>query len=122
MPETPDAATSGRLARGERTRSRLLEAARETFATAGWARTRVEDVCRTAGVGHGTFYAYYANKTAVLEALVRQHAEALNTVLEADWTSGDLAADVRRVIAGFVELSERDADVRGVWLAAAPAE
>ena len=122
MPDTPDVATSARLARGERTRARLLDAARETFAGSGWARTRVEDICRSAGVGHGTFYAYYANKTAVLEALVRRPATALNAVLEADWTSGDLTGDVRRVIAGFVELAERDADVRLVWLAAAPAE
>jgi len=122
----PPASTSepalGRVARGEQTRARLLDAARHAFATAGWSRARVEDVCRAAGVGHGTFYAYYANKTSVLEALVRRHAEDLNTVLEADWTSGDVRADVRRVIAGFVEISERDADVRSVWSAAAPAE
>ncbi len=111
-----------RAARAERTKARLLQAARESFASAGWSRARVEDVCRTAGVGHGTFYAYYANKTDVLEALVRRHAEDLNTVLEAEWTSGDLRADVHRVISGFVSLSERDRDIRAVWLAAAPAE
>ncbi|HVF20234.1 MAG TPA: TetR family transcriptional regulator, partial [Mycobacteriales bacterium] len=51
MPATADDASIGRAAKGERTRARLLDAARETFAAAGWARTRVEDVCRTAGVG-----------------------------------------------------------------------
>ncbi len=109
-------------ARGERTRARLLDAARAAFVDVGWARARVEDVCRTAGVGHGTFYGYYANKADVLEALVRRHAADLNTLLETPWTSGDLRADVRRVIDGFVEQSARNADVRAVWLAAATSE
>lgn len=108
--------------RGDRTRARLLEAAREAFVDVGWSRARVEDVCRAAGVGHGTFYAYYGNKASVLEALVRRHAADLYTLLEAEWTSGDLRADVHRVIDGFVAQSERDADVRAVWLAAATAE
>lgn len=111
-----------RSRRGEHTRARLLAAGREAFAEVGWSRARVEDVCRVAGVGHGTFYAYYANKTAVLEALVRRHAEGLYALLEQPWGGGDLRGDVQRVIAGFVELSRADQDVRATWFAAAPAE
>ena len=118
----PDAAGSPRSARGERTRAKLLDAARVAFAGVPWSRARVEDVCRAAGVGHGTFYAYYANKEAVLEALVRRHADALYHLADADWTTGDVAADVRRVIAGFVALSAEDRDIREVWFAAAPSE
>src|SRR4051794_16576772 len=95
-----------RTRRGELTRGRLLEAARVAFLGVGWHRARVEDVCRTAGIGHGTFYAYYANKTAVVEALVRQHAASLYRLAEQPWTSGDVRADVRTVISGFVALSE----------------
>ncbi|HVE98394.1 MAG TPA: TetR/AcrR family transcriptional regulator [Mycobacteriales bacterium] len=111
-----------RLVRSEQMRARLLAAARESFAAQGWSRARVEDICRTAGVGHGTFYGYYANKGAALESIVRAHAADLYTLLEAEWTSGDVRSDVERVIGGFVALSERDADVRDVWLAAAPAD
>ncbi|HWL38375.1 MAG TPA: TetR/AcrR family transcriptional regulator [Frankiaceae bacterium] len=109
-----------RTTRGERTRAKLLDAAREAFAGVPWSRARVEDVCRAAGVGHGTFYAYYANKEAVLEALVRRHATVLYHLADADWTTGDVVEDVRRVIAGFVALSEEDRDIREVWFAAAP--
>jgi AcrR family transcriptional regulator len=124
--------TTGR--RGERTRARLLEAARTTFASVGWPRVRVEDVCRAAGVGHGTFYAYYGNRVEILEALVRRHAAALYALVEASWVTQqsrdpglprgreELRDDVRRVLAGFLELSARDADIRRVWLAAAPSE
>lgn len=106
--------------RGERTRAKLLDAARVAFRGVPWNRARVEDVCRAAGVGHGTYYAYFANKEAVLEALVRRHAEALYGLAGEPWTSGDVEADVRRVIAGFVALSEEDRDIREVWFAAAP--
>lgn len=106
--------------RGERTRQKLLDAARVAFRGVPWNRARVEDVCRTAGVGHGTYYAYFANKEAVLEALVRRHAAELYRLAEEPWTSGDVEADVRRVIAGFVALSEEDRDIREVWFAAAP--
>jgi len=71
-----------RGARGARTRARLLEAARTSFATTGWSRARVEDVCRAAGVGHATLYAYFGNRTEILEALVRRHADALDAVVE----------------------------------------
>jgi AcrR family transcriptional regulator len=111
-----------RQTRGERTRAKLLDAARVAFRGVPWNRARVEDVCRAAGVGHGTYYAYFANKEAVLEALVRRHAAELYRLAEQPWTSGDLEADVRRVIGGFVGLSEADRDIREVWFAAAPSE
>ena len=120
---TPVAPVAGRRTRrGDRTRARILDASRTVFSGVGWNRARVEDVCRTAGIGHGTFYAYYANKVAVLEALVRQHADALYQLAEEPWTSGDVRGDVGRVIAGFVALSEADRDIQEIWAAAAPSE
>jgi hypothetical protein len=51
------------------TRARLLVAARQAFADLGYGRARVEDIVARAGVGHGTFYAYFKNKRAALAAL-----------------------------------------------------
>ncbi|MHB8340481.1 MAG: TetR/AcrR family transcriptional regulator [Mycobacteriales bacterium] len=117
-----DVTATARVSRGERTRARLLDSARVAFRDVGWSQARVEDVCRVAGVGHGTFYAYYANKAGILEALVRQHAAALYALLEVPWDNGAVRSDVRRVIAGLVEVSERDRDIREIWLAAVPSE
>jgi AcrR family transcriptional regulator len=114
--------TAPRTVRGERTRQRLLDAARVAFARTSWARARVEDVCREAGVGHGTFYAYFPNRTAVLEALVRRHATVLYGLVEAPWTAGDVRDDVRAVIAGYTTLVRDDADIRTLWAAAAVSE
>lgn len=108
--------------RAERTREKLLDAARVAFRDVPWSKARVEDVCRAAGVGHGTFYAYFANKEAVLEALVRRHAEELYRLADLPWTSGEVTRDVREVIGGFVALATEDRDIREMWYAAAPAE
>lgn len=120
LPPVTTASAEPRPTRGELTRAKLLDAARVAFRGVPWNRARVEDVCRAAGVGHGTYYAYFANKEAVLEALVRRHAAELYRLAEEPWTSGDVEADVRRVITGFVALSEEDRDIREVWFAAAP--
>jgi AcrR family transcriptional regulator len=111
-----------RTARGERTRQRLLDAARVAFARTTWGRARVEDVCAEAGVGHGTFYAYFPNRTAILEALVRRHAAVMYALVGSPWTSGDVRADVRAVIAGFITLARDDADIRTLWAAAVAGE
>ncbi|MDX6286758.1 MAG: hypothetical protein QOG53_2243 [Frankiales bacterium] len=121
--ETNSLPFSGRRTRrGDLTRARILNAARTSFSETGWHRARVEDVCRTAGVGHGTFYAYYGNKVSVLEALVRQHASSLYSLAEEPWTSGHVRTDVGAVIGGFVEVSEMDRDIRAIWASAAPSE
>jgi AcrR family transcriptional regulator len=56
--------------RGRRTREKLLLAARGVFEQRGYAGTRMGDIARAAGVSHGTTYTWFADKEAVLRALV----------------------------------------------------
>lgn len=49
-------------ARGRQTLASLLEAGLEVLAEKGYRQTRVDDICRQAGVSHGTFYLNFANK------------------------------------------------------------
>ena len=56
--------------RGRRTRDNLLVAAREVFEDRGYAGTRMADIAARAGVSHGTTYTWFADKEAVLRALV----------------------------------------------------
>jgi len=90
-------------------------------------RARVEDVCRAAGVGHGTFCASFGN-TETLEALVRRHADALDAVVASTWSAAvpaprqapELRRAVHRVLTGFFDVSRRDSDIRELWRSAAP--
>lgn len=121
MPDVPAAAVP-RTARGERTAARLRAAAREVFADVGYAAARVEDIVAVAGVSHGTFYTYFENKAAVLDALVDETAGALLAVAEEPWEGDDVEATLETVIGRFVDLILRDAPVIAAWLEASAHE
>jgi AcrR family transcriptional regulator len=107
------------MAQPSDTRDKLLAAARRAFAELGYAKARVEDVVTRAGVGHGTFYAYFPNKQAALAALVREHAGTLQDLASQPWHAGDVRSSLAKVLGGLADLYERDADMLVVWTEAA---
>jgi AcrR family transcriptional regulator len=107
-----------RTSRGERTAARLRAAAREVFAQRGFAAARVEDIVAEAGVSHGTFYTYFENKSAALDALIDATTVDLLAVVDEPWEGDDVAATIQAVIARFVDVFVADADVIRAWLEA----
>jgi AcrR family transcriptional regulator len=93
------------------TRAKLLAAARQAFADLGYGKARVEDVVARAGVGHGTFYAYFPNKRAALAALVHQNAAALVGLAGQPWQLGDVRASLVEILGGLADLYDADADL-----------
>jgi len=78
--------------RGRRTREKLLAAAREVFEERGYAATRMADIAARAGVSHGTTYTWFADKEAVLRALV----DGMITEVFAALAIGDEIPDPQR--------------------------
>lgn len=72
--------TTPSTARGRRTRSLLLDAARTVFERDGFLEARVADIAAAAGTGHGSFYTYFDSKSDVFRTLV---SEVLETGLYA---------------------------------------
>jgi AcrR family transcriptional regulator len=107
------------MAQPSDTRDKLLAAARRAFAELGYGKARVEDVVTRAGVGHGTFYAYFPNKQAALAALVREHAGTLQELASQPWRAGDVRSSLAEVLGGLADLYDRDADMLVVWTEAA---
>src|ERR687885_2936467 len=103
------------MAQASQTRAKLLAASRRAFAELGYAKARVEDVVTRAGVGHGTFYAYFPNKQAALAALVREHAATLQELASQPWRAGDVRSSLAEVLGGLADLYDRDADMLVVW-------
>jgi AcrR family transcriptional regulator len=64
------------------TRDRLLAAARSLFVGRGYHLTRPQDITRLAGLGHGTFYLYFADKQACFLAFAAAAKEELDQFLE----------------------------------------
>jgi AcrR family transcriptional regulator len=119
------------------TRAKLLAAARQAFADLGYGKARVEDVVARAGVGHGTFYAYFPNKRAALAALIHENAATLVGLASQPWgtprrprRTGEAGAPDRSpavptadqvrdslvaVLGGLADLYDADADLIVLW-------
>ncbi len=56
--------------RGDATKARILDEALTLFATKGFRATTVRDIAAAVGLRQGALYNHFANKEAILEALV----------------------------------------------------
>jgi len=56
---------------GQERKQQLLDAASRLFADRGYDATRIEDICREAGVAKGLFYWYFRTKLDLYTELVR---------------------------------------------------
>lgn len=75
---------------GRERKQQLIDAAADLFAASGYAATRVEDICRAAGVAKGLFYWYFPTKQALFAELVRSMRQRLR---RAQAAAMDPAAD-----------------------------
>jgi AcrR family transcriptional regulator len=64
--------------RSEETRARILQVARQAFASQGYDATGVAEICRSAGVSKGAFYHHFPSKQAVFLALLDEWLAALD--------------------------------------------
>lgn len=82
---------SRRLTRAElraQTTARLLAAARRVVAERGFGAVSVDDITESAGYSRGAFYSNFANKEALLLALLRQHMDREIAELRALFADG----------------------------------
>jgi AcrR family transcriptional regulator len=76
-------AQDARIARREKRRAAILDAAREEFAARGFAATRLDDVVRRARIAKGTIYLYFRDKESLFQELVRTMLSPLVGTIEA---------------------------------------
>ncbi|MBU6245952.1 MAG: TetR/AcrR family transcriptional regulator [Actinomycetales bacterium] len=93
---SPASGRSPLSARGQRTRERLLLAARTVFEERGFDGTRMGDIAEAAGVSHGTVYTWFPTKVDVLHAVAASMTEAMGDSLR---TTDDVDAARRIAIA-----------------------
>lgn len=68
--------------RGQETRSRILDAAVDSFAQHGYDSTGVAEICRRAGVTKGAFYHHFPSKQAVFLELLERWLTEIDAQLE----------------------------------------
>lgn len=96
----------------QRTRRRLLDAARELIAANGVAGLRVQDITERADVALGSFYNYFASKEILLDAVISETLSdlAAETVTELD-DDADPAETVALAALRVVGLARREPDL-----------
>ena len=112
-----NAAVEPRSAKGKRTRSRLLDAAKTVFERDGFLSARIGDISEAAGLSHGSFYHYFDSK----EQIFRELAEALEVSVITLHQPGDKTSPgespIDRIRAGnrhYLEAYKREAKIMSV--------
>jgi AcrR family transcriptional regulator len=98
------------------TRRQLLAAGRRLFGEQGLYESRIEDLTRHAGIAKGTIYGYFANKEALIEAVVSSgFHELLGHCHHAAQSGRTHAEVVTRVAEAHVEFFERNPDLMRIF-------
>ena len=80
-------------ARGERTRTKLVTAARTVFEERGFDGARMGDVAEAAGVSHGTVYTWFDTKEDLLRAVI----DSVTADLYASLSVPDATSPIERI-------------------------
>ena len=92
-----------RTARGEKTRAKILDAARIEFGQAGFADSSIVAITQRAKVALGTFYTYFDSKEEVFAALVEDMSAKVRDHVAPALADATGAVDLeRRALAAFL--------------------
>src|SRR5487761_281054 len=99
----------------ERSRRRLLAAAREVFRDRGVAAT-LNDVAHHAGLGVGTVYRHFANKEELIDALFGDMVETVDRYVREAAEEPDAWLGLTRALQQVCEVQSFDRGLREVML------
>ena len=98
------------------TRSRLLRAAAELFASRGYDSVSVNEVAAAADRSSGAVYAHFSSKQGLLKALLETSQETTSAVLQAEFVLAEDAA--ARMGALWRNVAEPPDELGETWAAA----
>jgi AcrR family transcriptional regulator len=85
--------------RTDRRREQILDGATRVFAEKGYHEAGIADIATDLGIGHGTFYRYFANKKDIVDQAVEWAVRQINdTLLPEDPSASTTLADHRAQI------------------------
>lgn len=92
-----------------RIRERLQEAGRDSFSRFGLKRTRIEDLCRSAGIAKGSFYRFYESKEALCFELLEQEELSRDALLREGLGAAETPESFAGVLIEAFDAFERSA-------------
>jgi len=99
--------------KAQRTRQKILDAARSVFSERGFAKATAEEISTKADVGYGTFYLYFTDKRQALHTILREVDDKLYQMGQAEGVKLGLGAlaPIKATISGFFDSFKENADV-----------
>jgi AcrR family transcriptional regulator len=99
--------------RGDKTRRRILEAARTVFERDGYFDVGINDIVKEAGVARGSFYTYFTSKLEVFMVLTNEVAALVEQSIRRQATERDLdpVEVLCRANARYIETYRRHAHI-----------
>jgi AcrR family transcriptional regulator len=98
-PEAGDEPARRATRKSERTRRRILSAAKQLFDRRGYRDTTIDDITRRADIAHGTFYLYFSGKSELLSELLSQALGEFDQIASRDLLEpGEIAASIRQTL------------------------
>jgi AcrR family transcriptional regulator len=95
-----------------KTRDAFVDAARALFAERGFEATTIADIAEAADLGFGTFYRYFPDKEAVLEAVLDLGRAEFDGLLTSAMGESGTAAEALADLSGrFIRAVRRNRDV-----------
>jgi AcrR family transcriptional regulator len=102
--------------RGRRTRTAIVQAAREIFEQKGFEEARIADITARAGAAYGSFYTYFDSKEAVFRELAKELSGAVFTASRASDLPGASAEDkIRHTTRLYLETFGENARLMAVF-------
>jgi AcrR family transcriptional regulator len=101
--------------KAERTRARLLQAAREVFKDSDFFSTSAAEIAERAGVSLGTFYQYFSDLSGIVLVLAGEKIIELLTDHVAEWDPLTGRLGLRRMVLVFVSGYFADAAFYRLW-------
>ncbi len=103
-------------AKAQRTRQKILEAARTVFAERGFAKATAEEISTKAGVGYGTFYLYFEDKRQALHTILSEVDDHLYQLGQTESSEKQrlglgALAPIKAIIGGFFDSFKAYSDV-----------
>jgi AcrR family transcriptional regulator len=98
--------------RKEKRRAQIVEGATRAFAEKGYGGTQIADIAQHLGIGHGTVYRYFKDKTDVFRAVLTDAITKVGSAL-ADEAPGaetleEYEAQIERIARRLYDLVDQD--------------
>jgi AcrR family transcriptional regulator len=112
---TEESRSTPRSAKGERTRARLVAAAKVVFERDGFLDARIVDIAATAEIAPGTYYHYFDSKEEIFREVAQLQEERLTAIPEHELLPGESAMEeIRAGIRLYLERYRDEAALMGV--------